>query len=423
MLIEWVNHASFIVESGPVRLICDPWLEGTAFNNGWSLVSPTKLTYEDFSRITHIWFSHEHPDHFSPPNLKKIPEEYRRRITVLFHETSDKRVASVCRSLNFTVQELPNGASVNLAAHFQILCGTNGLLDSWLAIFGEGKTLLNVNDCVFPREQNLLPIREKTGKVDVLLSQFSYANWVGNPGDYESHQKHAQRKRSEMSKQIRFFEPAQFIPFASFVYFCHAENFFMNQSVNRIADIHKFTTHDLQTETVVLYPGDRWEVGTSQDSRGAIQKYEQDFDRVLRATPMASPEIAIEKLKQTASALVNKCAEANTRMLLKAMSPAVARLSDLNMDVELSFRYGLRVVENKQPDIILSSDSLFYCMKTDWGGETLQINGRYQVPRGGHSRRFFQFFRVPQYNSYGSSVNLKFVGGRILERTRNALTI
>src|ERR1700687_2667586 len=124
MLFEWVNHASFIVESGPVRLICDPWLEGTAFNNGWSLVAPTKLSYEDFASITHIWFSHEHPDHFSPPNLKKIPEEYRRKITVLFHETSDKRVAGVCRSLNFRVQELPNCGSVNLAGDFRILCGT-----------------------------------------------------------------------------------------------------------------------------------------------------------------------------------------------------------------------------------------------------------------------------------------------------------
>src|ERR1700737_4939667 len=146
MLIEWVNHASFIIESGTVRLICDPWLEGTAFNSGWSLMSPTKLTYENFSSITHIWFSHEHPDHFSPSNLKKIPEEYRRRITVLFHETADKRVARVCRALNFTVQELPNFEPLHLARDFQVFCGINGLLDSWIAFFGEGKTLLNIND-------------------------------------------------------------------------------------------------------------------------------------------------------------------------------------------------------------------------------------------------------------------------------------
>jgi UDP-MurNAc hydroxylase len=423
MLIEWVNHASFIVESGPVRLICDPWLEGTAFNNGWSLLTPTKMVYEDFASITHIWFSHEHPDHFSPPNLKKIPEEFRRRITVLFHETSDKRVARVCRSLNFTVQELPKCASVELARDFRIVCGTNGLLDSWIAFFGEGETLLNMNDCVFTRQQELLSIKRKIGKVDVLLSQFSYANWVGNPGDHESHRKHAKRKRSEMSKQIQMFEPAQFIPFASFVYFCHDENFFMNQNVNRISDIYRFTSNDLQTETVILYPQDRWQVGTAAGPSEAIRKYEGDFERALSAPPMKSPEIDFEKLQQTASALVNKCVKVNSPVFLKAMAPAVVHITDLNKDVELSFRFGLREVQGKQPDITMSSDSLFYCLKTDWGGETLEINGRYQVPRGRHSRRFFQFFRVPQYNSYGSSVNLKFMGGRIIEKTRNALAI
>jgi UDP-MurNAc hydroxylase len=423
MLIEWVNHASFIVESGPVRLISDPWLEGTAFNNGWNLLTPTKLAYDDFASITHIWFSHEHPDHFSPPNLKKIPEEFRSRITVLFHETRDKRVARLCRSLNFQVQELPNAVPVELSRGFRILCGTSGLLDSWVALFCEGKTLLNMNDCVFTRQQELSSIERKVGKVDVLLSQFSYANWVGNPGDHETQKKHALRKFSEMAKQIAAFRPAQFIPFASFIYFCHDENFFMNQNVNRIADTYRFTSHDLETDTVILYPGDRWEVGTALAPGEAIRKYEEDFDRALKSVPVTSPEIDYRKLKLAANALVSKCIKANSPIFLRAMAPAVVHLSDLKKDVELAFRYGLREAQGKQPDIIMSSDSLFYCMKTDWGGETLEINGRFQVPRGGHSRRFFQFFRVPQYNSYGSSLNLKFMGGRIIERTRNALSV
>jgi UDP-MurNAc hydroxylase len=92
MLIRWVNHASFLLETGKIKLICDPWIEGTAFNNGWRLVSPTKFAYQDFAVVTHIWFSHEHPDHFSPSNLRSIPEEFRRRITVLFHRTKGQAV-------------------------------------------------------------------------------------------------------------------------------------------------------------------------------------------------------------------------------------------------------------------------------------------------------------------------------------------
>src|SRR5271157_905180 len=105
MLLEWVNHASYILRSGPVSLITDPWIEGPAFNGGWRLIAPSKLRYDDFKDITHIWFSHEHPDHFNPPNLRCIPEELRSRITVLFHETKDKRVLSVCQDLGFRVCE------------------------------------------------------------------------------------------------------------------------------------------------------------------------------------------------------------------------------------------------------------------------------------------------------------------------------
>ena len=101
MKLEFVNHSSFVADTHGVRLICDPWIEGLAFNKGWDLLAKTRLGYEDFRDITHIWFSHEHPDHFYPPNLLRIPEGYRKRITVLFQTTRDRNVASFCTSAGF----------------------------------------------------------------------------------------------------------------------------------------------------------------------------------------------------------------------------------------------------------------------------------------------------------------------------------
>jgi hypothetical protein len=37
--------------------------------------------------------------------------------------------------------------------------------------------------------------------------------------------------------------------------------------------------------------------------------------------------------------------------------------------------------------IVTSSDSLHYCLQYDWGGDTLAVNGRYQVPLMDHARR------------------------------------
>lgn len=91
------------------------------------------------------------------------------------------------------------------------------------------------------------------------------------------------------------------------------------------------------------------------------------------------------------------------------------------MDVELSYRHGLRQVSGKQPDIVASSDSLMYCLTFDWGGNTLEINGRYEVPAGGKAERFFRIFRVPQYNSAGRALNLRLLGGRLIRNVRKAL--
>ena len=64
MTLNFVNHASLVFSHGDIRLITDPWISGEVFHNGWSLLSKTKFTFSDFKNITHIWFSHEHPDHF-----------------------------------------------------------------------------------------------------------------------------------------------------------------------------------------------------------------------------------------------------------------------------------------------------------------------------------------------------------------------
>ena len=105
---RWVNHASYVLSARDVRLMTDPWLFGSAFNNGWDLISETKFSLDDFREITHIWFSHEHPDHFAPPVLKAIEPAVRANITVLFQETNDHKVLDFCDALGFKVQELRN---------------------------------------------------------------------------------------------------------------------------------------------------------------------------------------------------------------------------------------------------------------------------------------------------------------------------
>jgi hypothetical protein len=429
MKIQWVNHASFVINThaseishtespNGIRLICDPWIDGTAFNNGWRHISPTKFTYQDFSNITHIWFSHEHPDHFSPPNLQKIPEEHRKRITVLFHFTKDKRVVDVCKTLGFTTQELPEHQWVPVG-NAKIICGRNGQIDSWMGIESAGQKLLNMNDCVYDRISEITHIREIFGRPDVLFTQFSYANWVGNRGDSATQHQAAQDKRNEMRKQAQVFEPKQIVPFASFVWFSHQENFYMNEGVNRISDIFKFCADELHIPPVVLYPGDQWEAGTPHDSSTALQKYESELSAILEHPNLdKSAPVPDEKLHELAKACFAKLRKENNRFLLALMPAATVYLTDKDQTALVSCNsLQLSNGRNGKIDIEMGSDSLAYCFRFGWGGDTLQVNGRYQVPPGGNARKFFRIFRVPGLNTANEHLDTLFLAKKIASLT------
>lgn len=56
-----------------------------------------------------------------------------------------------------------------------------------------------------------------------------------------------------------------------------------------------------------------------------------------------------------------------------------------------------------------------YCFRCEWGGNALEINGRYEVPVSGRAERFFRMFRVPQYNSAGKAVDLRLVASKLIQ--------
>ena len=61
--IHYLNHASMLVEVGTMRLLFDPWLEGTAFSGGWGLRYDNPDAIDLAASATHLWISHWHSDH------------------------------------------------------------------------------------------------------------------------------------------------------------------------------------------------------------------------------------------------------------------------------------------------------------------------------------------------------------------------
>ena len=113
----FINHASYVIETDQSVLLVDPWVEGYAFNEGWSLLD-TSTTNEDLvnyisaiKKEKFIWLSHEHSDHFSVPFLMKLKKK-AERVTFLFQKTLDGRVADFIRKLGFNVIESNDSSEV-----------------------------------------------------------------------------------------------------------------------------------------------------------------------------------------------------------------------------------------------------------------------------------------------------------------------
>jgi UDP-MurNAc hydroxylase len=411
MKLKFINHSSFSVEHDGVFLVIDPWLEGKVFNNGWDLIVPSAFDYEDFSKVTHIWFSHEHPDHFFPPNISKIKEEYRKKIVVLFQETKDKRVVKYCKKMGFKeVIELKPDQFLSLAPDLKVMCELYQEGDSWFLLRSKNFTLFNTNDCGIRDKFEADKIRKKVGPIDLLLTQFSYAYWAGNPDQRDFRRKVADEKLEGLKFQVEMFKPKQVIPIASFVWFCHEENYFLNDEVNRPQKVFDFIKKQTSAEPVILYPGDEFWPGKEVDSTHAIARYNKDFERIYKADTLVKAKVIEEQELLNASRNFVANLLRDYGIWARLLRPARIWLSDYQKAMELSLRKGLSPLNSTQEncDCALGSESLLYNFQFPWGNDTLGINGRYTRPGGGNYSRFYNFFRYNQLANRGIKVGLGF---------------
>jgi UDP-MurNAc hydroxylase len=420
--ISWVNHASFIVEQNGTRLICDPWLSGTAFNHGWRLLSPTAMEPDDFRRISHIWFSHQHPDHFSPPDLRTIAPEIRRTITVLYHATIDKKVVRFCRGLKFKdAIELQRGQWLALDPHLHLLCNDWSDRDSWMAMRTPEGTLLNLNDCMIESRTQARSIAKAVGPVRVLFTQFSFAGWSGNPDDREYRRAQARSKFDQMRLQIEELRPEYVVPFASYVWFSHEENFYHNAEMNRVGDVASFI-ETLGAVPVVLYPGDRWQVGAPANWQAAAQRYEHDFSQMLRNGPRdRGSSVGVELLTRAAAQYLERLKRRNPLLAFLPGLRTAVLVTDLNCSFSLTVG-GMQPLPPSSPvDVALRSDSLYFALKVPWGANALAVNGRFTVPAGGDRERFFRFFRPGDLNDHGMILDYRWAAAQAAKTVKRRI--
>jgi UDP-MurNAc hydroxylase len=411
--VTLINHACVKLAVGDVTVLCDPWIDGPVFNFGWDLLIKTPMDLDAImAGVTHIWISHEHPDHFSPKFLGEIAPRYAGRIPILFQETRDKRVKTFCESRGFTVVELPDRARRPLGG-VEAMCGTSYPYDSWLYLSDGRARVLNLNDCAVREEHELRKLAAAVGPLDLLLTQFSYAAWKGGPDNAPYRAAAARQKLEAVAAQARMLRPRHVVPFASMIYFSNQENAYLNDRVNRPDDACA-TIAAAGARPVILYPGDRWDSDAPYDDGPARERYRAVYAG-LAGLPLRPPgeTVALRELEHQFAVYQAKVYAQNSRLLigllrrlpvLGAFRPVTIRLTDLDTLVSVSVVDGFAVVSTGEPDVAMHSSSLSFIFLNAFGYDTLTVNGRFDATPAGFAR-MTKSLAIGSLNAMGLSVS------------------
>ena len=423
--IVFVNHASYILSYKNIKILVDPWFSGSAFDNGWSLLVNNYLKDDEIKNITHIWYSHEHPDHFSVSDLRHI-FQINPNIEILFQETNDKRVVNFCKKIGFEYRELANFKITNLAEDFTIQVVKCGLLDSLSIMNFENKCILNLNDCI-PNEEmfKLKKLLLNNKKQIVLFTQFSYAEKAGNPNQPEKRDNAAKRKFKQIRQQIEIFRPDFIIPFASHIFFSNKENYYLNDKIVKIEDVQNYVKNNFSyAHPVVLYPGEKW-LFTKKSNTNSIEQYRisRKNIKVLYQDPKVSLEELVKEFEFFRERVFSKnnfylifLTKLILNMLKKSFIPKIHFLiKDHYKVITLDLLFGSKLanIQNKNIDIEINSHSLLYSLKHEWGGSTLKINGKFITHSNDAEKKLSNFFFLPTINSTGKTL-FRFLLDRIL---------
>lgn len=415
--LTFINHACFIVENDSALLLVDPWLEGPAFNNGWSLLDRSTSSEQLVARLNtsglpvFVWFSNERQDHFSIPFIKRFREQFRGIATFLCRHTLDKRLAGFLRKQGLDVAECKEGKPVALGRHMRMTVFPYGEGNAWCLVRSGARTILNLGDCAPATAEHCRAMKARLDqvapRVDLMFTQFGYASWVGNPEQHSLHKAAAHDRINRIALQASHFKPRLLVPFASFMLFAHPENAYLNAAQNTPMAIAGAAQLARYAHLVrFLRPGSRVDLDTDSaaslalEHERALAHWMAQLARERQLLP-AQPGVPLQEVKTAFMryrAAVGESLHGLPSLLeaARGIVPLAIHLPDLGETVQVSYRAGWRIMEKGAPwHVSMSSANALYLFKSEYGYDTTWTNGRFRAGAPDAERALRRFF-LPQ---------------------------
>ncbi len=408
--IQFINHASVMISDKEVCLLTDPWYWGSAFHDGWSLIheNSEREIYTLLEKVTHIWVSHEHPDHFSVPFFIKFSEFLiKNKTKILFQNTKDKRVVGFLRSKGINVEELSDGKVYQLSNSLDIKCIKSGFYDSALLINIEGIKIFNLNDCLIRSSESLYKFRKKYGACDILLTQFSYAAWKGGENNIDWRRDAASEKIETLTNQAKILSAKTVIPFASFVRFSNTYNSYMNDSVNSPDILTKLLKKEA-FDSVIFQPMEVQNLNSLKQSEESLifwkGRYQGiDHEKLLEYKDIVQISELQELYKEYRDRILTKNSYWMIWLLSKLGFFKKVQISAKDLDTVLSLDILSKnlVISYKNPDLIMHSQSLKFILSNSFGYDTLTVNGCFEEGNKGSFIRSTKTLAIENLNNMG----------------------
>lgn len=193
MLITYLGHAGFCVETDACIIVMDPWLSAFgAFDSSWfqyprnhHMANHVNNLFNTSAKEKYIYISHEHKDHFDIEFLNSIEN---RDFSLILANFLHSIVKDTLTALNYQctrIIELKDKEILNFKDDSSLVMFTIDAeleCDSAVLMKSQGKTFLNINDCKV--HERLEDISKEYGPIDIFAAQFSGAIWHPTCYDY-----------------------------------------------------------------------------------------------------------------------------------------------------------------------------------------------------------------------------------------------
>jgi hypothetical protein len=254
MKLETLGHASLLLTSsnGSPILLTDPWLIGSSYWRSWWLQHyPSLEEIESVKSSKFVYLTHEHPDHFHPPSLRRLNKE----TLFLCPDLPDMSMADYLQEQAYQVKNVSPYQWMRLHEECSILSIPLWNDDSILLVLTQDAFIINLNDTK-PNSsiiKQINKVRSSLGpRKTIVLSSYSPAGIVNS--FIEKGERLSLRNKVDYVKYLNKLNTSLcadfFIPFASQVTFLRSDSKWAND--------YKVAFEDLQMhwdcKTTLLHP-------------------------------------------------------------------------------------------------------------------------------------------------------------------------